>query len=204
MQRDRRKPAAASGPLALPVFISHDLSMVRHIANRVAAMYLGRIVELADRDASVRRARMRTLELAPRRCCRRCPSRIPAIEARRQRIVLSGDVPSPSKPHRPGCAFSTRCAQANAPLPQRGASAERGGARPAGGLPPAHPIRTPTDRPTSAATGCGTIVSRSPTLVSFKGVTTWKRVIPSSPSARLMALSQAALAERGSSGHVNA
>ena len=91
------------------LFISHDLAMVRHIADRVAVMYLGKIVELAPvRDLYGNpRHPTRRLFFPPRR------GMIHAFEARRERILLQGDVPSPAAPP-PGCRFNTRCPKAQA------------------------------------------------------------------------------------------
>ena len=112
------------------IFIAHDLSVVRHISDRIFVMYLGHIVEAGPAETDLPSGRCTRIRAC---CCRPCRGRTRSAAAHAAHRRIGDELPSPSnKPS--GCAFRTRCPIARPVLRRRGAAA-RVPRRPVGGLP---------------------------------------------------------------------
>ena len=113
------------------VFIAHDLSVVRHISDRVAVMYLGKLVEVADRDELYEPPDAPVHDGA---AVGGAGARPEPARRKRERIRLTGDVPSPINPP-PACRFHTRCWKAQEVCATQSSPRSRARAGPPGRLP---------------------------------------------------------------------
>ena len=111
------------------MFITHDLSVVNHVSDDIAVMYLGRLVEKAPSEALFEKP------LHPYTEALLSAIPVPRIHNRHKRIMLKGELTSPIDPE-PVCRFAVRCNRVHGHLHQGRAAAHRGPAKPFRGLPP--------------------------------------------------------------------